>query len=117
MTLMDEVCTYLDIDRPISISLSIPNDLPECELVIATSNSPEYLIFADDLQSGAVVCDVARPSDVAPCVYERDDVLILEGGLVQYPDQISFGPNLGYRDGVSLACLTDNVLWPWRRMP
>ncbi|HPF21402.1 MAG TPA: aminotransferase class III-fold pyridoxal phosphate-dependent enzyme [Syntrophomonas sp.] len=110
MTLMDEVCTYLDIDRPISISLSIPNDLPECELVIATSNSPEYLIFADDLQSGAVVCDVARPSDVAPCVYERDDVLILEGGLVQYPDQISFGPNLGYRDGVSLACLTETVL-------
>jgi acetylornithine/succinyldiaminopimelate/putrescine aminotransferase/predicted amino acid dehydrogenase len=107
---INEVCTYLEIESPVSISLSIHDDLPKCDLVIATSNSPEYLIYADDLQSGAVVCDVARPSDVDPLVYERDDVLILEGGLVQYPDEICFGPNLGYRDGVSLACLTETVL-------
>lgn len=110
LPLINEISAYLKIDSPISISISIHDDLPECNLVIATSNSPEFLIFADDLQSGAVVCDVARPSDVDPCVYSRDDVLILEGGLVQYPDEISFGANLGYRDGVSLACLSETVL-------
>jgi acetylornithine/succinyldiaminopimelate/putrescine aminotransferase/predicted amino acid dehydrogenase len=107
---MNEICAYLDIDGPISISISITEDLLDCNLVIATSNSPEFLIYADDLQSGAVVCDVARPADVDPSVYQRDDVLVLEGGLVQYPDQINFGPNLGYRDGVSLACLSETVL-------
>lgn len=110
LPLINEICAYLKIDSPISISISIPDDLPACNLVIATSNSPEYLIFADNLQSGAVVCDVARPSDVDPSVYSRDDVLVLEGGLVQYPDDISFGANLGYRDGVSLACLSETVL-------
>ncbi|MEA1962113.1 MAG: aminotransferase class III-fold pyridoxal phosphate-dependent enzyme [Bacillota bacterium] len=108
---MHEVCDFLKIDYPLQTSLDIPRDLPDCNLVIATSNSPEYLISADDLQSGAVVCDVARPADVAPEVYaQRDDVLILEGGLVQYPDNICFGPNLGYRDGVNLACLSETVL-------
>jgi predicted amino acid dehydrogenase len=54
---------------------------------------------------------VARPADVAPeCYEERNDVLILEGGLVQYPDTISFGPNLGYRDGVNVACLSETIL-------
>ncbi len=110
LTLVTEICSSLKIDCPIKTSINIPQDLPECNLVIATSNSPEYLIFPEDLQSGAVVCDVARPADVDPSVYQRDDVLILEGGLVQYPDNISFGANLGYREGVSLACLSETVL-------
>jgi len=106
-----QVCQYLKIDCPLDTSIDLSRDLPDCQLVIAASNSPEYLIYAPDLRSGAVVCDVARPADVAPEVYEtRDDVLILEGGLVQYPDQICFGPNLGYRDGVNLACLSETVL-------
>lgn len=110
LPLINEICAYLDIDLPISTSINIAQDLRDCNLIIATSNSPDYLIYPEDLQAGAVVCDVARPADVAPSVYQRDDVLILEGGLVQYPDNISFGANLGYRDGVSLACLSETVL-------
>lgn len=110
LTMINEICSYLNIDEPIKISIDISRDLPDCNLIIATSNSPEYLIFADDLKSGAVVCDVARPADVAPAAYQRNDVLILEGGLVKYPDTICFGANLGYQDGVSLACLSETVL-------
>jgi len=108
---IDDVCGYLGITCPLETSTDIGGKLPECDLVVAASNSPEYLIYADNLRSGAVVCDVARPADVAPEVCEqRNDVLILEGGLVQYPDSVCFGPNLGYRDGVNLACLSETVL-------
>lgn len=110
LAVVEEICTYLGIESPIKTSIDLAKDLPTCNLIIATSNSPDYLIFPDNLQSGAVVCDVARPADVDPSVYKRDDVLILEGGLVQYPDDICFGANLGYRDGVSLACLSETVL-------
>ncbi|MFA7077584.1 MAG: aminotransferase class III-fold pyridoxal phosphate-dependent enzyme [Syntrophomonas sp.] len=111
LSFINEICTYLDISCPLQTSINIEADLSECDLVVATSNNPDYLIYPDHLRSGAVVCDVARPADVAPAVYEqRDDVLILEGGLVQYPDTICFGPNLGYRDGVNLACLSETVL-------
>lgn len=106
-----EICAYLDIECPVSTSINIDEDLADCSMVIATSNSPEYLIHPADISPGAVVCDVARPADVSPEVYEqREDVLILEGGLVQYPDDICFGPNLGYRDGVNLACLSETIL-------
>jgi len=111
LTFIIDVCRYLDITCPLEISTNISAKLPECDMVIATSNSPDYLIYPGNLRSGAVVCDVARPADVAPEVYaQRNDVLILEGGLVQYPDEICFGPNLGYRDGVNLACLSETVL-------
>lgn len=108
---VQKVVSLLNIPCPIETSLDLTGVLPYCDLIVAASNAPEYLIYSHHLASGCVVCDVARPADVSPQVYEqRDDVLILEGGLVQYPDNISFGPNFGYRDGVSLACLSETVL-------
>jgi predicted amino acid dehydrogenase len=78
---------------------------------MAVSSSPDFVVYPRHLKPGAVVCDVARPEDVAPEVYEeRDDVLILEGGLVSLPDNISFGPNMGYRPGIGLACLSETML-------
>jgi predicted amino acid dehydrogenase len=109
--LIEEICHYLNIPLPVSSSLDIKKTLPQCSMIIAASNSPEFLVYPEDLRPGAVICDVARPADVAPeCYEERNDVLILEGGLVQYPDTISFGPNLGYRDGVNVACLSETIL-------
>ena len=105
------VAECLNLDVPVETSLSLTESLPLCDLIVATSNAPDYLIHPYHLNPGCVVCDVARPADVSPEVYQqRDDVLVLEGGLVQYPDNISFGPNFGYREGVSLACLSETVL-------
>ncbi|HOB11663.1 MAG TPA: aminotransferase class III-fold pyridoxal phosphate-dependent enzyme [Syntrophomonadaceae bacterium] len=102
---------YLNLEIPVATSLSLDESLPLCDLIVAASNAPDYLIYSRHLRPGCVVCDVARPADVSPEVYEqRNDVLVLEGGLVQYPDNISFGPNFGYREGVSLACLSETVL-------
>jgi predicted amino acid dehydrogenase len=111
LDLMDKIAAYLELECPIRISLDLDAVLPACNLVVAASNSPEYILFPDHFQAGAVVCDVARPADVSPEVgLKRDDVLILEGGLVQYPDQVNFGPNFGYRDGVGLGCLSETIL-------
>ncbi len=108
---LDEICTYLQMVNPLTLSIDIDRDLKSCDLIVAASNSPEYLIFPRHLKPGSIVCDVARPADISPEVYAaRNDVLILEGGLVQFPDQIRFGPNLGYRDGVNMACLAETVL-------
>lgn len=111
MKTLEECCEALGTRCPLRISLDVEATLPDCHMVVAASNSPEYIIYPHHLRPGAVVCDVARPADVSPdTINNRDDVLILEGGLVQLPDQIAFGPNLGYRDGVTLACLSETML-------
>ena len=39
-----------------------------------------------------LVCDVARPRDVSWRVHqERDDVLVIEGGMVEVPGPVDFG--------------------------
>jgi predicted amino acid dehydrogenase len=80
--------------------------------VFVATNSEAALIGADVLKVGAVVCDVARPANVAREVVESlDDVLVFEGGLVELPEPVHFGPNLlGFRPGILLGCLAETVL-------
>lgn len=109
--LMEQICRGLAIERPLVIDTEIDGMLNQCDLIVAASNSPDYLIYSRHLKPGSVVCDVARPGDVAPEVlYQRKDVLVLEGGLVQLPEAVCFGPNMGYDDGVVLACLAETIL-------
>ena len=44
-------------------------------------------------------------------VLERHDILVVEGGLVELPEPIHFGPNVqGFRPGINLACLAETML-------
>jgi len=110
-SLLQETSQEVGWECPVVVEMDTDKVLIGCDLIVAASSSPEYLIYPNHLKPGAVVCDVARPEDISPQVYElRNDVLLLEGGLVSFPDQISFGANMGYRPGVGLACLSETML-------
>lgn len=61
-------------------------DIKEADFIITATNAPEAVVTSDDLKSGAVIIDDAQPSDVSPEVFDRDDVIAVEGGLVHTPD-------------------------------
>jgi predicted amino acid dehydrogenase len=99
-------------EAPIAFATDLRKVEPAADLVFVATNSDATLIGADALTEGAVVCDVARPPNVAREVVEsRDDVLVFEGGLVEFPEPVHFGPNLlGFRPGIMLGCLAETVL-------
>jgi len=72
-----------NIDVFISHKIS---DIKNADIVIAATNAPEALIKSDDLKSGAIVLDDAQPSDVDPEVLKREDVLVVEAGVVHTPN-------------------------------
>lgn len=109
--IMEQICRYLSLEEPLSIAVGTGDILHLCDLIVSASNSADYIIYPGHLKTGAVVCDVARPADVSPEVLkQRNDVLVLEGGLVELPDTVCFGQNLGYREGIALACLSETVM-------
>ncbi len=63
------------------------------------------------LKPGAVVCDVARPRDVSRRVAaERDDVLVIEGGMVEVPgDPPDFGFDFGFPPRHAYACMSETM--------
>lgn len=85
--------------------------LRQADIIITVTSSSQTVIEPEDLKPGSVVCDVARPRDVSHRVAEmRDDVLVIEGGLVEVPGEVDFGLNFGYPPGLALACMAETMM-------
>jgi fatty aldehyde-generating acyl-ACP reductase len=85
-------------------------DLQQVDMVLTVTNAIETVIESHHLKSGAVVCDVARPRDVSRQVVEkRDDVLVIEGGMVKVPGPVNFNFNFGFPPGMAYACMAETI--------
>lgn len=86
-------------------------DIRGARMVLSATNATRPVIQPEHLEHGAVVCDVARPSDVSPRVdRERDDVLVIEGGVVDVPGGVDFGFDFGLPPGKAYACMAETMV-------
>lgn len=94
------------------ISANISQALCKADVILSSSSAVDAIIHPEDLKPGAVVCDLARPRDVARQVAEaRDDVLVLDGGVVQVPgNQVDLGFNFGFPPGTVMACMAETMI-------
>ncbi len=54
---------------------------------------------------------MARPRDVSRAVIEqRDDVLVIEGGMVQVPGPVDFHFNFGFPPRMAYACMAETMV-------
>ncbi|AKL96945.1 shikimate/quinate 5-dehydrogenase/glutamyl-tRNA reductase [Clostridium aceticum] len=95
----------------IDCSTSIKKGIATADAVITVTSSIEEVIPIEDIKSGAVVCDVARPRDVSKKVQEvRKDVLVIEGGVIEVPKGVDFNFNFGFPKGLSYACMAETMI-------
>lgn len=84
--------------------------LRQADLVLTVTSALDAVIQPEHLKSGAVVCDVARPRDVSRKVIElRDDVLVIEGGMVEVPGEADFHFNFGFPPRMAYACMAETI--------
>ncbi len=84
--------------------------LREADIIIAVTSALDAIIEPEHLRPGAVVCDVSRPRDVsARVVQERDDVLVIEGGMVSVPGEPNFNFDFGFPPGMAYACMAETM--------
>ncbi|CEP68982.1 Quinate/shikimate 5-dehydrogenase/glutamyl-tRNA reductase [Moorella glycerini] len=85
--------------------------LRRADVIITVTSAVDTVIEPEDLKPGAVVCDVARPRDVSRRVAEmRDDVLVIDGGVVEVPGNVNFNFNFGYPPGLAYACMAETMI-------
>ncbi len=86
------------------------NDLTRANLIISVTSAIDTIIEPQHLRQGAVICDVARPRDVSrQVVEERNDVLVIEGGMVEIPGSVDFGFNFGFPPKMAYACMAETI--------
>ncbi len=81
------------------------------DVVISASSTETAIINPEDLKIGAIVCDVARPRDVAAEVRkDRKDVLVIDGGMIRIPGTVIFPSLTGLEPSLIWGCLGETVL-------
>jgi acetylornithine/succinyldiaminopimelate/putrescine aminotransferase/predicted amino acid dehydrogenase len=90
-----------------------PDRLRECALIVTASNSGRPILKAEHVSEEAcVICDIAVPSDVAPCVYrDRPLATVFQGGLARLPLNPELQlPGMHLPPGHVFACLGETLL-------
>lgn len=90
----------------------VEKGIRNADIVVTVSSAVDAIIMPDFIKSGAVICDVARPRDVSVSVAkERDDVLIIEGGVVKVPgENMDFHFNFGFPPKTAYACMSETIM-------
>jgi predicted amino acid dehydrogenase len=100
-------CIGHGADVVASTDLSVIYD---ADLILAVTSAVHAIIEPQHLKPGAVVCDVARPRDVSRRVAaERDDVLVIEGGMVEVPGAPDFHFDFGFPPRKAYACMAETM--------
>ncbi len=93
------------------ISNDVEQGIGDADIVLAVSSAVDAIIHPSFIKSGAVVCDVARPRDVSKrVVEERDDVLVMEGGVVAVPGDVEFNFDFGFPPKTAYACMSETMM-------
>lgn len=96
----------------VQVSTESRSAVRDADIVIAVSSATDVLLEPEDLRSGSVVCDVARPRNVSASVYEkRTDVLVIDGGVIRVPgENVDFGFNFGFPPKHAEACIAETII-------
>ncbi len=120
MVRLEAVRTRLsDSNAPITLHKDVAAGLKDADIIITVTSAVDAIILPEHIKSGAVVCDVARPRDVSVRVSrERDDVLVIEGGVVAVPGHMTMPkpekPDeqfyFGFPPQTAYACMSETMM-------
>ncbi len=96
-----------------------PSAVRRSQLVLTATTSTQDVIEPEDLQTGAVVCELSLPHDVSRRIaLERPDVLVIEGGNMVVPGRPRFERvrepgsefDLNLPPRTALACMSETMI-------
>jgi fatty aldehyde-generating acyl-ACP reductase len=99
------------VKASVRMTTNIAEGLKDADVVITVTSAMDAVIEPEHLKPGCVVCDVARPRDVSERVRkERDDVLVIDGGIVRIPGEPHWEFSIGLPEDRTLACVAETML-------
>ena len=109
---LEELCDHIRPHARAELVISTKmHTLSEAQLILTVTSALHDVIDPGDLQAGSVVCDVARPRDVSAMVARaRNDILVIDGGMVDVPGSVDFHFNFGFPPGKAYACMAETMV-------
>jgi predicted amino acid dehydrogenase len=108
---LEELRDRLKVRARAELVISTTMDvLANAQLILTVTSAIHDVVQPEHLQPGSVICDVARPRDVSAMVAAvRDDILVIDGGMVDVPGSVDFHFNFGFPPGKAYACMAETI--------
>jgi fatty aldehyde-generating acyl-ACP reductase len=105
--LRDKLKVHARSELVISTKMDV---LSQAQLILTVTSAVHDIIKPEHLLPGSVICDVARPRDVSAMVAAvRDDILVIDGGMVDVPGPVDFHFDFGFPEGKAYACMAETM--------
>lgn len=100
--------------RSYGADVAVSADMAEvrkADLIVLLTSAADAILRSEHLKAGAVVLDDTVPRNTdARLAKERDDVLVVDGGLVEIPGVTMKGGSIGLAPKLAYACLAETML-------
>lgn len=91
------------------------NMVKMADVIFSATSMPKAFITANILKKGAVLCDLSRPRSIEnDSVIGRDDVLVIDGGIIAVPSAPYIG-RYGLDVGLAYACMAETMMLTLQR--
>jgi len=92
-------------------SNDLHDSLQKSDLVLLSTNTPETLVDVKLLKPGTIICDISQPRNVSlEDAAKRNDILVIDGGVVEPPGRPNFNIYFGLPPGLTYACLGETII-------
>ncbi len=108
---LDKLKLELEENCPEVIASTNLADVGRGDVIITVTSATDAIIEPRALKPGSIICDVARPRDVSKAIYRsRDDVLVIDGGIVELPGRADLNLDLGPPSGMCEGCVGETII-------
>lgn len=99
------------INVVVEIELNINEAIKDADIIITSTSSPGELIDVRLIKPGAIICDISRPKNISEeSLTNREDILLIEGGIVKPPGNVDFHFSFGLPSGLAYACIAETMI-------
>jgi predicted amino acid dehydrogenase len=95
---------------PIRWTTDLAGTVATCDMVFLVTSSPDELVKSHMVRPGTVICDLSRPPNVGAELLGREDVLVIDGGIVEVPGKPDLGWHFGCPPGLAFACMAETMM-------
>ena len=95
---------------PLTWTVDLQAAVADADIVLVATSSDLALVDPTALRPGTLVCDVARPPNVAQADLSDAGVLVFDGGLVRPPSSVDLGAFQTLPTDLCWGCLGETML-------
>lgn len=93
--------------------LHLNDVIKESDIIIFTTSAIEVPLVAtvNNLKKGAIICDIPSPRNISKEICDkRKDILVIDGAVIEPPEQAKIGLKLPIKEGFIYACMAETMI-------